>query len=106
MIERIRRDLEEVRGRKFHTFEDLDPLIRRCIREFSDLFPKLQVNKRGSKYVYHFNVPEVAPISIERQHGSRDSIPRYYAKLIIGGIEDLIAYIESRQETLGTDQLK
>jgi hypothetical protein len=99
MIRRIRKDLEHIRARKFHRFDDLDPIIRRCIREYGHLFPNLAINKGGgSKIVYHFNVAELHPISIEREHGSRDSIPRYYAKLIIEGIEDLIAFIESRTE--------
>jgi hypothetical protein len=94
MIERIRRDLEQVRVKKFHKFEDLDPIIHRCISRYSHFFPYLQISKRGSKVVYHFHVPEVNAISIEKEHGSRDSIPKYYAKLIISGIDDLITYIE------------
>jgi hypothetical protein len=97
MIKKIRRALEEIRSKKIYEFEDLDPIIRRCIKDFGSLFPKLEINKRGSKVVYHFNVPEVNPISIEKQHGSRDSIPRHYAKLIIAGIDDLIAFIEERE---------
>jgi hypothetical protein len=106
MIKKIRRDLEQVRGKKFHTFEDLDPLIQRCIKGYSPLFPNLDMNKRGSKIVYHFNVPGVNPISIERQHGSRDSIPRYYAKLIIAAIEDLVTFIEAQEKTLESDETK
>jgi hypothetical protein len=105
MIKKIRRDLQEVRDKKLHKFEDLDPLIRRCIKEYGGLFPKLDVNRRGSKTVYHFNVPEVNPISIEKQHGSRDSIPKYYAKLIIAGIDDLITYIEARDSMAETDEI-
>jgi hypothetical protein len=104
MIKNIRTDLEEVRGKKLHKFENLDPLIRRCIREYRSLFPKLGISKRGSKIVYHFNVPGVNPISIEKQHGSRDSIPRYYAKLIIAGIDDVVIYIEARESMAETDE--
>ncbi len=94
MIKRIRRDLEQVKAKKYHQFEDLDPIIQRCINGYSHLFPRIQINKRGSKIVYHFHVHEVSAISIEKQHGSRDSIPRYFAKGIIAGIDDLITYIE------------
>src|SRR5260370_40591479 len=100
MIEKIRRDLEQVRSKKFHRFEDLDPLIQRSINAYGHLVPKLNIIKRGSQVVYHFNVPEVTPISLEKQHGSRDSIPRDFAKLVLAGIDDLITYIE---ETVGDD---
>lgn len=95
MIEKLRNDLEQIRSKKFHKFADLDSLIQRCLKEHGHLFPKLSINKRGSKVVYHFGVAEVSPISIEREHGSRDSIPKYFAKRILAGIDDLIAYIES-----------
>jgi len=98
MIRRIRQDLERVREKRFHKSEDLDPLIRRCIAGYGRLFPKLNINRRGSKVIYHFNVPEVSVISIEREHGSRDSIPRHFAKLILAGIDDLITYIEGALE--------
>jgi hypothetical protein len=69
MIAKIRRNLEQIRNKKLHKFDDLDPIIRRCIREYSHLFPDLRINKGGgSKVVYHFNVPELHPISIEREH--------------------------------------
>lgn len=95
MIRKIRKDLEQVRANKFHKFEDLNPLIACCIRYYEHLFPQLTITKRGSKTVYHFNVTGVNPISIEKQHGSRDSIPKYYAKLILSGIDDLVTYVES-----------
>jgi hypothetical protein len=98
MIGKIRRDLEQVRAKKFYKFEDLNPLIQRCLKHYEILFPQLTINRRGSKIVYHFNVPGVNPISIEKEHGSRDSIPRYYAKLILSGIDDLVTFVESRQD--------
>ena len=96
MIKKIRQSLEQARIRKFHTFEDLNPLIERCINYYEHLFPQMTINKKGSKVVYHFNVPGVNPISIEKQHGSRNSIPKHYAKLILSGIDDLVAFVESR----------
>lgn len=98
MIRKIRKDLEQVRAKKLHKFEDLNPLIERCIRHYKSLFPQMTITKRGSKTVYHFNVTGINPISIEKQHGSRDSIPRYFAKLILAGIEDLVTFVESRVE--------
>ena len=64
MIRKIRKDLEQVRAKKLHKFEDLNPLIERCIRHYKSLFPQMTITKRGSKTVYHFNVPGVNPISI------------------------------------------
>ena len=95
MIKRIRKQFELVKGKKHHSFDDFDPIIRRCLKEYGHLFPQHTINMAGSKVVYHFNVEGVDPISLEREHGSRDSVPRRYAKFAIVGIEDLLVFIES-----------
>jgi hypothetical protein len=95
MIQKIRKQFEQVKGRKHHSFDDLDPVIRRCLSGYAHLFPGRQINKAGSKVVYHFNVEGVEAISLEREHGSREFVPRHYAKLAMAGIEDLITFIEN-----------
>jgi hypothetical protein len=49
MIDKIRKNLEQVRGKKLHKFEDLDPMIRACLKEYGRLFPRLSINKRGEQ---------------------------------------------------------
>lgn len=95
MIQKIRRQFEQVKGKKRHCFDDFDPIIRRCLKEYAHLFPQQRINPAGSKVVYHFNVEGVDPISLEKEHGSREFVPRYYAKLAMIGIEDLLTFIES-----------
>lgn len=94
MIRKIRRQFEEVRGKKHYVFDDLDPTIRRCLKHYGQLFPNHKVNKDGSRVVYHFGVEGVGPISLEREHGSREYLPPRYAKLVMAGIEELLTYIE------------
>jgi hypothetical protein len=95
MIKKIREQFELIKGKKRHSFDDFDPIIRRCLSEYAHLFPERQINKAGSKVVYHFNVEAVDAISLEKEHGSREYVPRYYAKLALRGIEDLITFIEN-----------
>lgn len=98
MIQKIRKQFAQVKGKKHHSFDDFDPIIRRCLTEYAHLFPERQISeKAGSKVVYHFNVEGVEAISLEREHGSREFVPRHYAKLAMAGIEDLITFIESKQ---------
>ncbi|HYW99285.1 MAG TPA: hypothetical protein VE822_09255 [Candidatus Elarobacter sp.] len=97
MIQKIRKQFEQIRGKKHHSFDDFDPIIRRCLSEYAHLFPERQINKAGSKVVYHFNVEGVEAISLEKEHGSREFVPRHYAKLAMVGIEDLITFIENAE---------
>jgi hypothetical protein len=94
MIKKIRRQFEELRGKKHYVFDDLDPTIRRCLTHYGHLFPNSRVNKDGSRVVYHFGVEGVGPISLEKEHGSREYLPPRYAKIAIAGIEALLAHIE------------
>jgi hypothetical protein len=94
MIKKIRRQFEELRGKKHYVFDDLDPTIRRCLTHYGHLFPNHRVNKDGSRVVYHFGVEGVGPISLEKEHGSREYLPPRYAKGVMAGIDALLAYIE------------
>ena len=92
MIRKIRRQFEEVRGKKHYVFDDLDPTIRRCLKHYGQLFPNHKVNKDGSRVVYHFGVEGVGPISLEREHGSREYLPPPLRKVGDGrhrGVADL-----------------
>lgn len=95
MIQRIRKQFEGLKGKKHHSCNDFDPIIRRCLKEYAHLFPQQRINTAGSRVVYHFNVEAVDPISLEKEHGSREFVPRHYAKLAMVGIEDLLTFIEN-----------
>jgi len=98
MIHKLRKQLEDVRCKKRNVFDDFDGIIKKVLRFYGHLFPKHSINKDGSRVVYHFGVEEVAAISLEKEHGSREFVPRYYAKLAMCGIEDLLTYIENSPE--------
>jgi hypothetical protein len=98
MIKKIRRQFESIRDNKRHVFGDFDPIIRRCFRDYAHLFPSRAIKKDGSKVVYHPNVEELAPISLEKEHGSREYIPHRYAKFAMQGIDDLISYVETHPD--------
>lgn len=93
-MKKIKQWLEEVRTQKHVHSDDLEKIIRRCLRKYSYLFPKYDCRKNGSRSVHHFNVPGVPPISLERVHGSREYVPPKYVAYIVDGIDGLIAYIE------------
>ena len=95
MIGKIRKQFEQIKGKKHHSFDDFDPIIRRCLSDYAHLFPGRQINKAGSKVVYHFNVEGVEAISFEKEHGSREFVPRHYGKLAMAGIDGLITFIEN-----------
>jgi len=94
MLKKLRRALEEIRGQKFKHFDDFEKLITKIRREYGYLFPNFSENRNGNRYVYNFGVPEVNPISLEKEHGSRESVPRRYATFAIQGIEDVLTFIE------------
>jgi hypothetical protein len=101
MIRRIREKFETVRCKKRHKFDDFGPLIERCFRQYSHLFPNRKIKKEGSKVVYHPNCGDLDPISLEREHGSREYLPHRYAKFAIAGVDDLISYIETHPDAGG-----
>jgi hypothetical protein len=43
-------------------------------------------------------VKGVWPISLEREHKGRDHLPTKFARLALGGIEDLLTYVEGEHE--------
>jgi hypothetical protein len=95
MIRKLRRQFESVKCKKHNVFDDFDGIIGKSLRFYAHLFPNHKINKDGSRVVYHFGVDDVAPISLEKEHGSREYVPRYYAKLAMSGIEDLLTFIEN-----------
>ena len=94
MLKKLRKTLRQISEQKFQHFDEFEKLIRKIIKEYGHLFPKFEENRNGSKCVYHFHVPEVYPISLEKEHGSRESIPPKFAKRAIAGIRDVLDYIE------------
>lgn len=98
MLQKLRKRLQELKSQKHKHFDDFQPIIKHCIRNYSRLFPSYRETTDGSRVVYHFNVEGVYPISLEREHGSRDHIPPKYAKRAIAGIEDLLTFIEGSMQ--------
>jgi hypothetical protein len=96
MLRKLRKRLEEVRAQKFQHFRDFEPLIRKILNDYGYLFPQFEEKRSGSSFVFHFNVEGVAPISLEKEHGNRDCIPRRFAKFAIQGIDDVLTFIEAK----------
>jgi len=94
MLKKLRKTLRQISEQKFQHFDEFQTLIRKIVKEYGYLFPKFNENRNGSKYVYHFHVQGVYPISLEKEHGSREFIPHTFAKRAIAGIQDVLDYIE------------
>lgn len=95
MIKKLRRALAEIANQKFKHFDDFEKIIKKIRTEYGHLFPQFKEVRNGSSYVYHFHVPGVWPISLEKEHGSREYIPPKFAKRAIQGIEDVLTFIEA-----------
>jgi hypothetical protein len=103
-VKRIRKWIAEVRAQKHVKFDDLNRIALRCLKQYPALFPNYKLNKDGSSFVHHFNVNGVPPISLEKEHGSREFVPPKYAKLALGIIEELADYIDHMVPTTKTEQ--
>ncbi len=104
-MKRIRKWIAEVRAQKHVQFDDLNRIAVRCQKQYAYLFPRYKLNKDGSAFVHHFNVNGVAPISLEKEHGSREFVPPKYAKLALGNLEELANYIEYMVSKIEASQL-
>jgi hypothetical protein len=95
-VQRLRQELEQLRGQKRIHFHDLDRLIRKIVRTYDQFFPKFETKTKGSRVVYHLRVEELYPISLEKEHKGRDFMLPYYAKLALNQIELMFDYVEQR----------
>ncbi len=91
----LRRRLRDLKCQKHKQFDDFEPIIKYIVKHYISMFPSYRETRDGSRVVYSFNVEGVAPISLEREHGSRDHIPPKFAKRAISGIEDVLTFIEA-----------
>ena len=94
----VRDEFERLRSQKHLQFDDLDRMIRRIVNANAELFPRFKIKSKGTRVVYHFNVRNLWPISLEREHKGRDHVLAKFAKLALGGIEDLLIYVEGGYE--------
>ena len=94
----LRVDFAKLQSQKFLQFEDLDRMIRKIVNANPELFPRFKIKSKGIRVVYHFNVRNLWPISLERGHKGRDHVLPKFAKLALGGIEDLLIYVEGEYE--------
>lgn len=92
---RLRRKFSKISDQKLYKFDDFNQVIQRCFRDFGPLFPTKTVTKEGSGVVYHFNAGGLMPLSLEKEHGNRDSVPRKYAKRHLLLLESVISFIEA-----------
>ncbi len=90
----FRRELEELRDKKRIKFEDVNRLIGRILDAHSELFPKYSINSKGSRVVYHFNVSDLYPLVLEREHRGRDFMLPKYAKRALDHVEHVLLFIE------------
>ena len=94
----LRDDFAKLRSQKYLKFDDLHRMIQRIVNANPELFPRYKIKSKGARVVYHFNVKDVWPISLEREHKGRSHVPTKFAKLALGGIEDLLNYVEGEYE--------
>ncbi|MGB7589794.1 MAG: hypothetical protein WCD04_03555 [Terriglobia bacterium] len=94
----LREEFEKLRSQKHLQFDDFDRIIRRIVNAHPELFPRFTTKSKGARVVYHFNVRNLWPISLEREHKGRDHVPTSFARLALGGIEDLLIYVEGEHE--------
>ena len=95
-MEKLRKELRELREQKRVSFHELDTLINKIVRIYSHLFPDFDTKQKGSRVVYHFNVNGVYPISLEREHKGRDCVLPRFAKLAMNLIDDVLNFVEER----------
>jgi hypothetical protein len=100
-IKRLRKAIVALKQQRHHQFSDFKPVIDRIRNQYGYLFPLMTENRNGSKYVFEFGLPDVFPISLEKEHGSREYIPPKYAKRAIISLEELLSYIEMKVENEG-----
>ena len=94
-MDRLRQELRQLREQKRVVFHDLDRLIQKAVRDHAQLFPNFRINSKGLRVVYHFGVPGVDPLVLEREHRGRDCVLPKFAKIALNHIEDLLVFIES-----------
>jgi hypothetical protein len=99
-VHRVKQWLREVKVQKHVKFRDLDRIVQRCLSKYGVLFPHHKIGRDGSKTVYHFNVAGLTEISLEKEHGSREYLPKPYVKLALANIEDLLNYIDLHSQEL------
>jgi hypothetical protein len=97
-VSSLRDELARLQSQKYLQFDDLDRMIRRIVNANPEAFPRFKIKSKGTRVVYHFNVRNLWPISLEREHKGRDHVPTKFAKLALGGIEDLLIYVEGEYE--------
>lgn len=94
-VHRIKEWMGQARNKKLVKFDDLDKIVRRLLARYGEMFPDYTQTRSGSKTVHHFNIPELMPISLEREHGSREFLPPRYKTFALDGLDAVVVYIES-----------
>ncbi|MFZ0914635.1 MAG: hypothetical protein WBQ76_06210 [Candidatus Korobacteraceae bacterium] len=100
-MKKLRKQLAEIKNKKHQTFGDFDLILRRICNRYGTFFPKLRTNNDGSRFVYDFGIEGGGVVSIEKEHGAREYIPKHFAKLAISSIDDVLCELEIRLEQAG-----
>lgn len=100
-MHRIKQWISEAKLQKNTKFDDLNKIVKRVISQYPQMFPKYKRTQSGSKTVHHFNVPGVFPISLEKEHGSREFLPPRFKGFALDGLDALVAYVESKLPSTG-----
>jgi hypothetical protein len=95
-VHRIKQWISEAKLQKHTKFDDLNKIVKRVLSQYPLMFPKYTKTQSGSKTVHHFNVPGVSPISLEKEHGSREFLPPRFKGIALDGLDALVAYVESK----------
>jgi hypothetical protein len=94
LVRESRRRLDEIKGQKHKHFDELNSLTERIVYQFGEFLPDYRRTSSGSRVVHHPNAPGTQPISLEKEHGSREHLPNRYANIAIEGIELLLDYLD------------
>jgi len=73
----------------------LDRIINRIVKLHVGRFPDFHTRNKGSRVVYHFNVPGIFPLTLEREHRGRDCVLPKFAKIALNHIETVLDYLEN-----------
>ena len=94
LVRDARERLDETRAKKHIGFHELNSLVERIVYQFEAYLPLYKRTESGSKVVHHPNAPDTQPISLEKEHGSREHLPKRYASFAMEGIDRLLDYLD------------
>jgi hypothetical protein len=95
-VQALRQELDQLWARKRLEFSDLERMVKRVVESYPQMFPRYDRREKGIRVAHHFNVPDVYPVVLEKEHKGRDCVPPKFAKRALLGVESLLTYVESQ----------